>query len=594
MINRKQIKHMNIKAVDALSYIALLGIVFMYFYITQQDSFQRDNEDIKVVLADKHLINRFEIKPSKINNLTLLCKVWGILKYYHPNVQKGGIDIDDILISALTSINGNKTSANSFDLAIQQMIGKCGTYSTINIPETQNLKNQSFNWLIEGNYLEDESVSKLFNIIQAGSNICERYYVKNDEAGNATFTNEKKYSINHPNTNLYLLSLFRYWNVIQYFYPYKYVITNNWEAVLDKQISNFLSISNKNEYIEALYSLTKEIQDSHVSLKFSNIEVYPKSENIYIANLDTKYIEGKLIAMKPFVFKEGVTPILKSGDIITHINDIPIHKIRANSNYHISASNCEVLERDLNYMTLRSNMLENNLTYIRDNDTITQRVIFDKGDLLWEEYQKQFRKYAKKQVGVWLSDSIAYIDLAKIYTNATMSLVPLINSKGIIIDLRCYPNNSYQDICNFFLTQEKDFFKFTYPDMCSPSSFLLTTKKAQKIGNYKIEHIYKGKLVILVDETTQSHGEFTAMALQTIPNSVTIGSRTAGTDGNVSTINLPDGASTTFSGIGIYYPDGTETQKRGVKIDIEVLYTLKNVRDEIDPMIKRAMNYINN
>ncbi len=77
------------------------------------------------------------------------------------------------------------------------------------------------------------------------------------------------------------------------------------------------------------------------------------------------------------------------------------------------------------------------------------------------------------------------------------------------------------------------------------------------------EH-YKGKIAILINETTQSSAEYHTMAFRTAPNSKVFGSTTAGADGNVSRILLPGNISTMISGIGIYYPDGTETQRIGI------------------------------
>ena len=53
---------------------------------------------------------------------------------------------------------------------------------------------------------------------------------------------------------------------------------------------------------------------------------------------------------------------------------------------------------------------------------------------------------------------------------------------------------------------------------------------------------------------------------------------TAGADGNVSQINLPGGIQTYFSGLGIFYPDGTPTQRIGIVPDIEVKPTLAGLR----------------
>jgi hypothetical protein len=52
------------------------------------------------------------------------------------------------------------------------------------------------------------------------------------------------------------------------------------------------------------------------------------------------------------------------------------------------------------------------------------------------------------------------------------------------------------------------------------------------------------------------------MAFRTAPAAVVMGSTTAGADGNVTNFfYLPGGIFTRFSGIGILYPDGKETQR---------------------------------
>jgi len=72
----------------------------------------------------------------------------------------------------------------------------------------------------------------------------------------------------------------------------------------------------------------------------------------------------------------------------------------------------------------------------------------------------------------------------------------------------------------------------------------------------------------LVNEGTMSHGEFSAMAYATLPNTIIMGSQTAGADGNLNTVNLPNNLTTNFSGLGVYYPNGTPTQCVGIKVDI--------------------------
>ena len=41
---------------------------------------------------------------SEIKNLSSLCKIWGFLKYYHPNVAKGNYNWDEQLLIILPKV----------------------------------------------------------------------------------------------------------------------------------------------------------------------------------------------------------------------------------------------------------------------------------------------------------------------------------------------------------------------------------------------------------------------------------------------------------------------------------------------------------
>ena len=103
---------------------------------------------------------------------------------------------------------------------------------------------------------------------------------------------------------------------------------------------------------------------------------------------------------------------------------------------------------------------------------------------------------------------------------------------------------------------------------------------------------YRGRVAILVDERTQSHAEFSVMALRTAPENRVIGSQTAGADGNVTALMLPGGVRTVFTGLGVYYPDGRATQRIGIVPDIEIRTTLAGLRAGRDEVLERALEYI--
>lgn len=80
--------------------------------------------------------------------------------------------------------------------------------------------------------------------------------------------------------------------------------------------------------------------------------------------------------------------------------------------------------------------------------------------------------------------------------------------------------------------------------------------------------------------------------IQNNPYTITIGSQSAGADGNISKFTLPRGVLGAFSGLGWYYPDGWVVNRQGVKIDHEVRPTLEGVREGRDEVLETALNLI--
>jgi C-terminal processing protease CtpA/Prc len=103
---------------------------------------------------------------------------------------------------------------------------------------------------------------------------------------------------------------------------------------------------------------------------------------------------------------------------------------------------------------------------------------------------------------------------------------------------------------------------------------------------------FAGKIVILVDETSQSQSEYTSLAFRSVPGAIVVGSTTAGADGDISEIRLPGGLSTVFSGIGVFYPDKRPTQRVGIVPDVVVIPTLAGIRAGRDAVLEKALRLI--
>ncbi len=99
-------------------------------------------------------------------------------------------------------------------------------------------------------------------------------------------------------------------------------------------------------------------------------------------------------------------------------------------------------------------------------------------------------------------------------------------------------------------------------------------------------------MALLIDEGSVSSAEFHTMAWRLAPEARVFGHPTAGADGNVNTFTLPGGLRTGFSGIGIYWPDGSETQRTGILPDTVVTPTVQGIRDGRDEVLEAAVNWL--
>ena len=204
-----------------------------------------------------------------------------------------------------------------------------------------------------------------------------------------------------------------------------------------------------------------------------------------------------------------------------------------------------------------------------------------------------YKKYKRNDTCFkFINKDIGYLYLGTIKTMYLWKIMKKIeNTKGLIIDLRCYPSEFVVfSLGEYLIRKNTAFAKFTTGSIKNPGTFTFTdTVWIHKITDY----CYKGKIVILINELTQSQAEYTTMAFRVAPEAIVIGSTTAGADGEVSEFYLPGGIKTMISGFGVYYPDGKETQRIGIIPDIEVKPTIEGIKLNKDEVLEKAVDIIN-
>ena len=95
----------------------------------------------------------------------------------------------------------------------------------------------------------------------------ENYYLEKIFNPMSELKNEKAYStMTYPDAGFRLLSLYRYWNVINYYFPYKNLIGEIGISVLKEFIPDFINAKNELEYKLAALSMIARIHDTHANI----------------------------------------------------------------------------------------------------------------------------------------------------------------------------------------------------------------------------------------------------------------------------------------------------------------------------------------
>jgi C-terminal processing protease CtpA/Prc len=189
-----------------------------------------------------------------------------------------------------------------------------------------------------------------------------------------------------------------------------------------------------------------------------------------------------------------------------------------------------------------------------------------------------------------LTNDVAYLKLSSVQAAKSASYIQsAVGTKGLIIDIRNYPSEFVVfSLGSLLVSDPTNFVRFTNGDVTNPGAF----HWGATLGLTPQQPHYAGKVVILVDEETQSQAEYTTMAFRTAPGAIVIGSTTAGADGNVSAVPLPGGFSSYISGLGVFYPDNRPTQRVGIIPDVVVTPTIEAIRAGRDELIEEAMRQI--
>lgn len=507
-------------------------------------------------------------------------KLWGFLKYYHPEVGKGTYDWDSKLKEILdqTASIENATDLSAFYVQWIKSLGEIKECKACSKPSKNEafLKNFDLSWIDSDPLSQD--LSKLLKEIEDNRFQGKNHYVDHGPVNQFMPRNEDPLeNLDWSNPHNRLVVLFRYWNYVEYFFPYKYVIDQKWDDVLKEMIPKFLLVDSEAAFHRTVLELIVKVDDSHAGLVTQLLK-----EDLgfdLMLPIQLMWVEEKPVVVSILDSAKN-QDIFQRGDVIMAVNERPVNDLWQGNQKYVWGSNPTAKTRLLQFALLFELSDSASISFQRGDQMMNRKID------LFKYYELKIESKEKKP---WrfLEDSIGYVNMGELVIKEVDEMMEeMMNTRAIIFDLRNYPKGTLYSIARYLNNEPKQFAKFTRPDYSYPGKFEWSGESwcGKKNKNY-----YRGKVIILFNERTQSHAEFTCMCLQTAPNVTSIGSQTSGADGNVTRFNLFDNNYTTLSGIGVYYPDGRETQRIGIVPDIEIRPTIKGIREGRYEVLEKAI-----
>jgi C-terminal processing protease CtpA/Prc len=515
--------------------------------------------------------------------LAALAKVWGLLKYFHPGVAQGTSAWDQVLADELPLIQVAASKA-AFNDEIIRLIRSAGTAPRVTpgAPVDQPETDGAFAWIDDDQLFDAATIRELKTIRWAIVPSSNRYVRASANIGNPDFSSEAPYDVPaYPSTGMRFLTLARFWNMVQYYAPNRDLTDRPWADVLALLLPRFLDAADANAYHLAACELTSVLDDTHA---FTSSTTLNSVWGLYSPGIRTRYIESQTVITDAFD-RLTQNADLRAGDVVTDVNGIPTADLRARLRPYVGASNEPVAQRNIDSLLFRTNASSVTLGVSRfgvRKDVVVRTVPYT--DIASEALIVDSRP-ARYRV---LDGNIGYVHMGLLQqSEVTAAMNAVFNTRAIVFDVRNYPNGTLYLIAQRLNPQAVPFVQFTTPDYSRPGTTIWGLSLTA--GPSANPDYYRGKVILLGDERTQSHAEFTMMALRTAPNVTIVGSQTAGADGNVSLIALPGGIRTYFSGLGVFYPDHSPTQRVGIVPDVPAYPTIAGIQNGVDDVLEAAL-----
>lgn len=411
-------------------------------------------------------------------------------------------------------------------------------------------------------------------------------------AASKTTEMDKPYAeMTFPNVEYRLLALFRFWNVINYFFPYKELIGDSWQTVLSRYITKFEANKDAVDYQLTVRELVTEMHDSHGGVR--NADAAAEKLGMFAPLVLTGQLENKSVVTKVL---DDKLPI-KVGDVVLSIDGEPVEKKREFLSRYMAASTPQWLTKLVHARLLLGPKDSVMKLKVQGAGGSVREVELVRSSSVMDPKWRTVMDRTTPVIQV-LPSGYGYADLARLQVGEVDKMFETIkNTPAVIFDMRGYPNGTAWSIAPR-LTEKRNVIAAQFSRPLLEATSLTDSELdsanysfAQKIPERQGD-VYRGKVVVLINEDAISQAEHTCLFFESATDVTFIGTPTAGANGDVTLMVLPGNLTVSFSGHNVRHADGRQLQRVGIQPTIRVAPTIRGLVEGRDEVLDAAVKYL--
>lgn len=385
-----------------------------------------------------------------------------------------------------------------------------------------------------------------------------------------------------------MLSACKLWGTIEHFYPYLHLI-GDWEGAYRAAIPELLAARTEEAYVRAVLHLAAAIEDDHTFVQGPGVW---KVLGSMPPPLRLREIEGRWVITEVY---DPAVDDLRVGDVLHAADGVPMDERIAALRSLVTASTEASRRHRAAVFSLWGDAGETLTLTVSGADGVRRTVDIRRRRLdrpPETESAPPFRILEREDP---TDPALGYVDLTRLQSSQVDALFEELGATdGIVFDLRGYPhgtgakiaarlNTRGAEVLARFRRREVSRKSFHSPD----AGYFFAQRLPPPDGP-----LYRGEVVVLIDERAISQAEHTALALEAATDAVFVGSPTAGANGDVTTALLPGNLELTFTGHDVRHADGRQLQRVGIQPDVEAAPTLAGLRAGLDEVLDKGVEVL--